>query len=218
VGLTAAPAPFVPVEHQYKTGFALLLTGFGDPAEHQKVVDHVRLTEPPLFDFVTAMPHVALQGMLDEPNGWGTYGYDKGAYYEDITDEMIEVLITQGLQKESPLSIVLLYRLDEAYSEDATAFGGGRSPRYSGTFVALCPTPEQLPAEREWVSSLFNALQPHMLCGGTYINVLAEQDDARIRETYGLKLDRLQMIKKKYDPNNVFHRNANIRPADGARS
>lgn len=126
----------------------------------------------------------------------------RGAYYEDITDEMIEVLATQGLEKKSPLSIVLFYRLDGAYSEvgeDATAYGGGRSPRYFETFVAFYPKPEQLPAEREWVRSLFNALQPHMLGGGTYINVLAEQDDARIRKTYGIKFDRLQMIKKKYD-------------------
>ena len=52
-----------------------------------------------------------------------------------------------------------------------------------------------------------------MLGGGTYINNRGEQDDTRIRQTYGAKFDRLQMIKNKYDPNNVFHRNANIRPA-----
>ena len=57
-----------------------------------------------------------------------------------------------------------------------------------------------------------------MLGGGTYINSLAEQDDARIRQTYGAKFDRLQMIKNKYDPNNVFHRNANIRPVAAVSS
>jgi hypothetical protein len=45
-----------------------------------------------------------------------------------------------------------------------------------------------------------------------------EQDDARIRQTYGAKFACLQMIKNKYDPNNVFHRNANIRPAVAAGS
>ena len=162
------------------------------------------------------MPYVALQGMFNETGGaWGLYGYEKGAYYEDINDEMIEILSTKGLQKQSPLSAVFFYRLDEAFSEvseDDTAFGGGRSPRYSVNFAASCATPEQLPAEREWVRSLFDALRPHMLGGGAYIQVLAEGEDARIQETYGAKLDRLQMIKNKYDPNNVFHRNANIRP------
>jgi hypothetical protein len=87
------------------------------------------------------------------------------------------------------------------------------APRYSLNFAASCATPEQLPAEREWVRSLFNALRPHMLGAGAYINILAEGEDARIQETYGAKFDRLQMIKNKYDPNNVFRRNANIRPA-----
>jgi hypothetical protein len=216
VAITVPAAPFVPVEHQFKTGFAFMLTGFGDPLGHQKVVDHIRATEPPLFDFVTPMPYVALQAMLDEPNAWGSYGYDKGAYYEDINDEMIEILATRGMEKTSPQSLIIFYRLDEAFSEvsdEDTAFGGGRSPRYFGTFIAMCATPEQLPAERAWIRSLFDALQPHMLGGGTYINVLTEQDDARVRATYGAKFDRLQMIKNKYDPNNAFHGNANIKPA-----
>jgi len=219
VALTAPPAPFVPVEHQHKTGYALLLAGFGDPAEHQKVTEYLRSTEPPLFDFVTTMPYVALQGLLDEPNAWGSYGYDKGAYFEDITDEMIDVLTTHGPAKNSPVSLIIFYRLDQAYSEvgeQDTAFGGGRSPRYFGTFVAMCPNRELLHAERKWVGSLFNALKPHMLEAGTYINVLSEADDTRIRETYGPKLDRLQEIKAKYDPGNVFRRNANIAPATTA--
>jgi hypothetical protein len=40
----------------------------------------------------------------------------------------------------------------------------------------------------------------------------------RIRESYGPKYDRLRMIKRKYDPDNVFRRNANIKPADLADS
>jgi hypothetical protein len=128
---------------------------------------------------------------------------------------MIEIRCTKGLKMNSPLSHGEFDRLDEAFSEvgeDDTAFGGGRSPRYFVDFVASCATREQLSADREWVRSLFDALRPHMLGGGTYINSLTEQDDARIRQTYGAKFDRLQMIKNKYDPNNVFRGNANIRP------
>jgi hypothetical protein len=218
---TVPPAPFVPVEHQFKTGPQLLLAGFGDPAEHQKIVEHIRVTEPPLFDLVTTMPYVELQGMFNEEAAWGFYGYQKNAYYEDITDEMIEILSTKGLEMNSPLSHIEFDRLDEAFSEvgeDDTAFGGGRSPRYFVDFVGTCATSDRLPAERDWVRSLFDALRPHMLGGGTYINSLAEQDDARIRQTYGAKFDRLQMIKNKYDPNNVFHRNANIRPVAAVSS
>jgi FAD/FMN-containing dehydrogenase len=48
---------------------------------------------------------------------------------------------------------------------------------------------------------------------GTYVNAFEEQNDHRVRETYGPKYDRLAAIKTKYDPDNVFHRNVNIRSA-----
>ena len=51
VGLTAPPMPFVPVEHHFKTGYAFMMAGFGDPAEHQAVVDRIREALPPLWDF-----------------------------------------------------------------------------------------------------------------------------------------------------------------------
>jgi FAD/FMN-containing dehydrogenase len=129
--LTAPPAPFVPPEHHHKLGYALLLVGFGDEAAHQQVMERVRSALPPLFEFVSPMPYVALQQMQDEANAWGVYGYEKGAYLENLSDDMIDVLTRHVPRKTSPLSVVLFYRLDEAYCEvgdDDTAFGGGRTP------------------------------------------------------------------------------------------
>ena len=218
-GLTAAPAPFIPVEHQGRTGYALLMTGFGDPGEHQELTDRIRRELPPLFDLVTPIPYVALQSMLDEPNAWGFYGYDKGAHIDELDDDVIDVLTAIVPEKVSPLSALIFYRLDGAFSEvedEASAYSGSRSPCYFGTFIALCPTPEMLVPERRWVQSVYEALRPSMSTTGTYVNVLVEDDDGRIRESYGRKYDRLRMIKRTYDPENVFHRNANIKPADVA--
>ena len=109
---------------------------------------------------------------------------------------------------------MLFYRLDQAYcevGEDDTAFGGGRTPRYMGFFIGLCPAAEMLSAEREWVRSLWDALRPHMMGVGTYVNALEGQDEHRVQVTYGPKYDRLAAIKGKYDPGNVFHRNVNIK-------
>lgn len=212
--LTAPPLPFVPAEHQHKLGYGLVLVGFGDASEHERVVERIRRTLPPLFDYVTPMPYTSLQQLLDEANAWGFYGYDKGAYFEDLTDEVIEVLAEHVPRRTSPLSVVLFYRLDQAYcevEENATAFGGERTPRYMGFFIGLCPVPEMLPAERGWVRNLWDALRPHMMGRGAYVNALEGQDDDRIRATYGAKYDRLAAIKAKYDPGNVFHRNANIK-------
>jgi hypothetical protein len=127
----------------------------------------IRRALPPLWEFTTPMPYVALQQMLDEANAWGFHTYDKGTYLEDLSDEAIEVVADHLPRKSSPLSALLFYRLDQAYSqvgEDDTAFSGGRSPRFAVFIVAVCPTPQDLlAADRAWARSFWQALRPHSL-------------------------------------------------------
>jgi len=214
-GLNAPPAPFVPAEHQLKPGYAIIVAGFGAPDEHTGVVTQIREALPPLWDFVTPMPYLDLNQMLDEDNRWGQYDYEKGGQIAEITDEVIEAVTQHFPHKQAPGSVVLFYRVDGAYSsvgDDDTAFGGDRSPGWFVFNVALCPTAEMLPAEREWARGLFLALAPHMVTRN-YVNAV-DEDHSDVAAAYGPeKYERLARIKAVYDPNNVFHRNANIKPA-----
>jgi hypothetical protein len=216
-GLNAPPAPFVPEQHHHRPGYALAVAGFGSAGQHHQVMTRLREALPPLWEFATPMPYVALQQILDEPNAWGFHTYDKGTYLEDLSDAAIEVVADHLPRKSSPLSAVLFYRLDQAYSqagEDDTAFSGGRSPRFAVFIVAVCPTPDLLAADRAWTRSFWEALRPHSLGSGSYVNAMTEFDDDRVRAAYGpAKYQRLAAIKKKYDPQNLFHHNANIQPA-----
>jgi FAD/FMN-containing dehydrogenase len=216
-GLNAPPAPFVPEEHHFKPGYALVVTGFGSPEEHAEAMAEIRTALPPLFEFASPMPYTALQQLLDEANAWGFHAYDKGTYLDELTDEVIEVLTDQLPRKQSPLSVMLFYRLDGAYSEvdeDATAFSGSRSPGYALFLVAVCPTPELLEHDKAWVRTFWAALQPYSRGIGSYVNAISDEGvDDQVRASYGAKYDRLAAIKTKYDPDNVFQRNANIKPA-----
>lgn len=216
-GLNAPPAPFVPEPHRLQPGYALMIVGFGSADEHAASLQSLRDGLPPLWELVDSMPYVAIQQMLDEANAWGFYGYDKGCYVADLSDEAIAVVTEQLPAKSSPLSVLLFYRLDGAYSqvsEDATAFSGGRSPRYAVFIIGICPVPELLDAERVWVRSFWDALRPHSIDIGSYVNALSDVDEDRLRASYGPdKYERLAAIKRTYDPDNVFHRNANIKPA-----
>ena len=149
-GVNAPPAPFVPEQHRLQPGYALLLTGFGDPAGHEAVAERIRRDVPPLFEFVTEMPYVQLQQLFDEANPFGIHCYDKGLYLPDLTDEVIAVIAEHLGRKESPESVLFLYRLDGAYSrvgEDDTAFGGGRSPRYMAFILGMGWSQEVLAGE-----------------------------------------------------------------------
>jgi FAD/FMN-containing dehydrogenase len=216
-GLNAPPAPFVPEEHHFRPGYALLIAGFGSAAVHAQTVTRIRQARPPLWVHITQIPYVALQQLNDEATAWGFHHYLKGTYLEDLFEDAIEVIADHLPRKNSPLSGMLIYRLDQAYSEvgeDETAFSGGRSPRYAVFILATCPTPEALTAERTWTRSFCEALRPHSQGFGMYVNAIAEFDDDRIRASYGpAKYQRLAKIKGKYDPQNLFHRNANIQPA-----
>jgi FAD binding domain/Berberine and berberine like len=216
-GLNAPPAPFVTLRHHHQPGYALVVAGFGSAGQHHRVMTRIRQALPPLWEFTTPMPYVALQQMLDEANAWGFHTYDKGTYLENLSDEAIDVIADHLPRKNSPLSGVFFYRLDQAYSEagdDDTAFSGGRSARYAVFIVAVCPTPQLLAADRTWARSLWEALHPHSLGAGAYVNAMTELDNDRVRAAYGpAKYQRLATIKGKHDPQNLFRHNANIQPA-----
>ena len=216
--INAPPAPFVPEQHQLVPGYVMLVVGFDGTPEHARLVARIRDQLPPLFDLVTPMPYTELQQLLDEGNDWGHYCYTKPTYVEDLSDGVIEVLAEHVPRKNSPMSVLLFYRMDEAFSrigENDTAFAGGRSPRFITFLVGFAPDRSLLAADRSWVRDMWEALRPHAIGGGeSYVNEMMEFEDAVLRKNYGrAKYNRLARIKADYDPGNVFHHNANIKPA-----
>ncbi len=216
--LNAPPAPFVPQQHHFAPGYVMLLTGFGAAEQHAQLVAEIRRSVPPLFDLITPMPYIELQKLLDEANAWGLRAYEKGTYVEDLSDEVIGVVTEQVPGKNLPMSLLLFYRLDGAYSQvgdDETAFSGGRSPRYGTFIIGMAPDADLLAADRRWVRDTWRALRPHAIGSGDgYVNGTADYEKDRVRGRYGAeKYERLARIKAEYDPGNVFHLNANIAPA-----
>jgi FAD/FMN-containing dehydrogenase len=214
--MSAPPAPFVPPEHVLKTGFALILAGFGDPQEHADAVERVRAALPPLFDAATPMPYTAFNELFDQANAWGQHYYEKSTRFAELTDDVIDVFVAHATRRATPMSVALSYHLSGAYCEadpDATAFGGTRDPQYMTFVIGIAPDADTLAHERDWSRGLVGALQPFALDAGTYVNGMTEQDDHRVRAAYGAKYERLARIKAEYDPDNLLHRNINIRPA-----
>jgi hypothetical protein len=215
--LNAPPAPFVPEQHHHQPGYALMVGGFGDAAEHAQVVERIRAELPPLFDFVTPMPYAALQQLLDEGTAWGFHCYEKSIEIDDFTEPVIEVLTELLPQKASPLSVLVVYRLDAAYAEvgeEDTAFGGRRVPRYELFVFPICTDAETLVVDRAWARGIWDALRPLGMSIGGYVNAMTDEEADRVLAAYGrTKYERLARIKAEYDPGNVFHRNINIKPA-----
>ena len=215
VAMNAPPEEFVPEENRLQPGYVVLLAGFGHDDEHARLCERAREATP-LFELVDGLPYVRLQQMLDEANAWGLFCYEKASYIEDLTDETIAVVVEQVPLKNSPLSYVVFQPFGGAYQDvgpDDTAFGGPRSG-YGVYALGITKTLPELPAERNWVRSFWHALQPHSRGIGSYVNAMVELEEDRIRASYGpTKYVRLAEIKRRYDPENLFHLNPNIKPA-----
>ena len=220
IAMNAPPAPFVPEQYHFAPGHALILAGFGSPEEHAALVESVRAGLAPLFDFVSPMPYTALQSMLDDAAPPGILAYERALYLDELTDDVIAVMSEFSLRKSSPMSFAPMFRLDGAFTDvddAATAFGGARRPCYVINPACMAPSPELFQADRGWVRSFWEALLPYARGAGSYVNFLAEQDQERVMAAYGPeKYRRLAAVKARYDPENVFRHNANIKPAAAA--
>ena len=114
------------------------------------------------------------------------------------------------------MTLLPIFRLGGAYAEvddDDTAFGGPPRAQYAFNMDAIAPTPTPSPPTARGSDRSGTSCARSPRDGGGYVNFMAEADDDRVRATYGAKYDRLARIKATYDPGNVFHRNANIKPA-----
>ena len=215
-GLTAPPEPFVPDEQKGQPVYLLAIVGLADDAAHGQLVAPVRDAVAPLFELVTPIPYVALQQMFNGSAPWGLLAYEKAVYLDELTDGAIEVILEHQPNKQAPLSFLPIFVLGGEFAriqDDATAFGGSRSVRYMVNIAVGALEKDHYEADRQWARDFWSDLVPHAVGVGSYVNFLTDQEEDRVRSAYGpTKYSRLAELKARYDPENVFHLNANIRP------
>jgi hypothetical protein len=93
---------------------------------------------------------------------------------------------------------------------DATAFAY-RDANFATVIAGMWPDPAQNKANIKWVRDYYDATAPQSEAGG-YINFMSEDDQSRIKDNYKGNYNRLVDVKRKYDHDNLFHMNQNIKP------
>ena len=215
---TAPPAPFVPEPLRGKPAVAILACWCGDLAEGERVLKPLRAFGPPAADVLGQMPYPALQSMLDGGAPHGMQNYWKGAYLGPLSDAAIDTVVDQAARMRSPLSQIHLHHLGGAVArvaEDATAFAN-RSATFAMNIIGMWPEPgpEAAAIHTTWARQAFEAMTPHTT-GGVYVNFLGDEGPERVKAAYGPRTyARLQEVKRRHDPENVFRLNQNIRPQD----
>ena len=210
--MAAPPTPFVPAERHGELAFIVMLVHAGDPDAGQAAVAPYRDVAAPLGEMVAPMPYPAI---YEFTKGGGQRGSSvtRSLFLDTLDDTTIDTMLRFTSSPSSPLAMTQIRILGGAMSRvpaTATAF----AHRDAGVMVALItPFAEaaDAPAHVAWTDEYLAALQP--AATGVYANFLSDEGEARVREAYpGVTYQRLAQVKRRYDPDNLFRLNQNIRP------
>lgn len=195
---------------------ALISCYVGSESEGMAALKRVREELPtPCLDGMGEMPFPAVQGMFDPLMPKGMQWYWKGDFVRELSDEAIEAHVAHGSKVPEGLSLMHLYPIDGVVHEvasDATAWSC-RDAMWSMVIAGVHADPAEAGTITRWARDYWEAVHDFNP-GGAYVNfMMADEGEARVEATYGPNFARLKKVKAKYDPENFFRINQNIRPA-----
>jgi len=184
----------------------------GDLGTGERLLAPLRRFGPPLADQIRAMSYLEMVSLMDEGFPTARNYYDKGCMLPEFTDAAIEVTIEGGRSRTSPLSAVAIQHSHGAAMRvpvEATAYAARRSSCGPVIVAAWNEGPSE--PHIEWARKTFAAYKPHAL-DEMYVNFISTEEQPFVPSAYGSNYGRLVELKRRYDPENIFRRNANIQP------
>ncbi|MGY1640582.1 FAD-binding oxidoreductase [Geodermatophilus sp. SYSU D00703] len=216
---TIPPLPVIPEELHWRPAIAVGCCYAGAVEDGERAVQDLRGFGSPLIDLISPKPYVDHQRSLDDtvPHGW--HYYWKATNLDGLSDDAINVIAGHAYAANSPRTYAAMFHSGGAVARiprDATAYAGRDVAHNLVIDGAWLPeeSDELAAAETSWVRGFLEALEPHR-AASVYVNFLdADEGTARVREAYSddENFQRLVDVKAKYDPDNAFHVNQNIRP------
>jgi FAD/FMN-containing dehydrogenase len=193
---------------------AMVVMHTGSEDEAQRELAPFLEWGPPVMVEVGPMPWQVMNSLLDDGYPRGALNYWVSSFTSGLSDGLFDTMVDRFAVCPSPMSAILLEQFHGEVCRvplDATAV-----PHRSEGWNLLIPgewlDPADTDANVAWVRETHAALRP-FLSDGRWLNYLGD-DQGRdgVRGAYGPNYDRLVELKRKYDPDNVFHRNQNIEP------
>jgi FAD/FMN-containing dehydrogenase len=209
--MVAPPMPFVPPSHHGKLVMMALLAYAGDAGAGERALAPFRALAEPLADMVQPMPYA---GLFQPQEAMEVVEESARSMFLDAFDHAAAETVVEHLQASTaPMAVAQLRVLGGAMARvpaDATAFAHRDRPIMAGTGCVYEHAADR-PVHDAWADGFAAALRGGP---GVYVNFLGDEGPDRVREAYpGPTWERLVEVKRRYDPDNLFHRNQNIPPA-----
>jgi FAD/FMN-containing dehydrogenase len=214
IGLRVQPTDhFIPTAAREMPTISVTVCYAGRVEEGEGLVSALREVAPVLVDDVRPMPYVAVNHMLDIPHGVRSYW--KTGHVDELSDELIDLLLDQFEKAPSPASDLFIEHLEGKFGRipaDSTACGP-RDAKYRLILDTLWDDPADDESNIAWAHECGDVWKPNFN-GRTYVNYLTETQRADVESAYADSTRRqLAKVKAAYDPENFFHVNHNIQPA-----
>jgi FAD/FMN-containing dehydrogenase len=212
--------PFVPGDLCDRSLVSVGFVWVGDPDEGRRLLPALRAAGPPVAERVEAHSYVHLQCMDDDREGSHLRRYWRGHYLRVLDDAAIEAFVARGVEPGDD-------------GTDAARLPGGRLQAYGGEigavgrdetafdhrdalveFVAGASWSDAADDQARMARARRYAAAMEPFASGVYVNDLGDEGEAGVRRAYReTKMTRLAALKDRFDPDNVFHLNHNIRPS-----
>lgn len=209
----APPLPFLPTEWHGREVIVFAMCYAGDPAEGEQATRRLRSLGQPIADVVGRQPFAAWQTAFDPLLTPGARNYWKSHDFNTLSDDAIKALLEGIRTLPGPECEVFMAHVGGAMSRvapDATAY-----PHRGAHFIMNVHTRwrdrQDDNACIAWARMLFGAMAP-FATGSAYVNFMPDDEVDRIEKVYGSNYKELVEIKRRYDPDNLFRLNQNIRP------
>ena len=184
-----------------------------DRAEGQRLLAPLRRFGPPAIDLIDTRSYADLYMMLTPPIPPGAMYYDTAYTLKQPSDAALDDLLATAQERPSPLTFVNVHQFHGVAARvapDTTALAL-REPHFAIVNIGMWLEGTGQ-AETTWTANAKARMARHASTG-LYVNFLGEEGEDAVRASYRSNYDRLAVIKAVYDPDNIFHRNQNIKPA-----
>jgi hypothetical protein len=167
-----------------------------------------------MVDALAPVSYVNLQRSGDANTPRGRSYYIKSGYVSRIEPALVETGL--GLIETAPMAGFGLILVHQGGAIARGKPGATAVPFRDQLHSVVLNTAWEGNADTDrnvaWAREAWRKLEP--LTKGYYVNTAnADDPQKRVRDSYGMNYDRLAALKRKYDPANLFHLNANIKPA-----
>ncbi|MGN6267547.1 MAG: FAD-binding oxidoreductase [Ginsengibacter sp.] len=209
------PGPPFPEALHHKKFCGIVWCYSGDLKNAEKIFAPVRDMNP-VFEHVGPMPYPVIQSLFDGLLPPGLHWYWKADFFKELGPDVAAQYLKYGSEIPTPLSQMHLYPISGAVNriDSSETPWAHRDAKYAEVIIGVDPDAASDQKIIKWCKDHWNAVHPYS-SGGAYLNFeMNEGGDDRVKKSYGKNYERLSAIKKKYDPDNFFRVNQNIKPKE----